>query len=249
MKTRTSISFAIAIALAYALYPAAIPFRLTAQEPTAPGCGRVEGRVTDQDGLPLEQVRVYSLVNDRPGRGRVHDTQTGSDGRFILDCVEPGPNGIYVSKEEEGYPDTYWTPFISRDLIPFVNVVGQETIRGVEIRLGPKSGRLSLRVLDASSLGPVENAKLIMCRADDPNKCSWRGFPSNDEISMLLPPVTLAIKIQAPGYEDWFYRKDSSTAQKSPAHDVVIEGGFSTPLSIRPMETKSLVVSLRPTKK
>ena|SRR5215831_6282385 len=245
MKTQMIISSAIALGFVYTLQAIGAAVGPTAQGSVPPGCGKIEGRILDERSLPIEGVRVYSFVRDRPGRGRIHDALTDTDGRFTLDCAEPGENGIYLSKESDGYPDTLYTPFLDRRLIPIVRVVDQETVRGVEIHLGPKSGRLIVHVIDGSTLRPIENARLILCRGDDLDQCSWRGFSPGGELSMLLPPIPVCIKIEAPAYESWFYRKDPSPGKKVSVADVAMQGGWATPFQVHPMETKSLTIPLR----
>jgi hypothetical protein len=119
----------------------------------APGCAVIEGRVVDEAGQPLVGAKVYSMVIDHPGRGRLPSTITDAEGRFSLKCAELGKNGVYVSKEGDGYPDSLFTPFLDRSLIPIVDAPDQKTIAGLEVHAPPRSGRLSIRVIDRKTLG------------------------------------------------------------------------------------------------
>jgi hypothetical protein len=102
------------------------------------GCGVIEGRVLDKSGHPVVGVKVSSMINDRPPRGRLLSTLTDDEGRFELTCAQPGRNVVYVSKEDEYYPDTFMNPFVDAKLIPVVNVAEQGITRGVEVHLPPQ---------------------------------------------------------------------------------------------------------------
>lgn len=109
------------------------------------GCGVVKGRVVNDSGHPVAGAKVSSMITDRPPRGRLMSSQTDARGEFTIRCAQPGPNRVYVSKEDQYYPDTFLSPFVDARIIPFVNVVEQGVTEGVEdpaaIRLLPGSSK------------------------------------------------------------------------------------------------------------
>lgn len=212
----------------YALSP-----RQQVSQDIAPGCGVVRGRVVDERGRPVSGVKVYSMILDRPPRGREFSTVTDQQGLFFLGCAEPGRNAIYVAKEEENYPDTLRTPFIDNRLIPVVNVSNRQVTRDVEIRLPPKAARLTGRIVDALSQQPIEGATLTLCRVDYPYDCrSLNANQTKTGFSQLIPPMALKIKASAPGHEDWFYGGDGSQKRA----EVVL---------LAPQRVKNLVIALK----
>jgi hypothetical protein len=197
----------------------------------ASGCGVVEGRVLDSQGHPVAQAKVYSFVLDHPGRGRVRYAVSSPLGNFILGCAEPGRNAIYVSKEDEDYPDTLLTPFIDPKIVPIINVSEQRTIRGVEVRLSPRAGRLIARVNGGNTKRPIEGATVTICRAAYPRDCHSLNQTASG-FSQLVPPVAFTIKASAPDYYDWYYGSDGLKK-----HATIIQ--------LAPGTTKGVVIELR----
>jgi hypothetical protein len=202
----------------------------------AVGCGVIEGRVVDEIGHPVAGAKVSSMINDRPPRGRLFSTLTDKEGRFELTCAQPGRNMVYVSKEDEYYPDTFMSPFVDAKLIPVVNVVERGITKGVEVHLPPKGGKLVAEVIDAATQQPVDGARLTLCKADNPNKCYTINDSSpTGQFRQLVPSMPVTIKVSAPGYEDWWYKEnDSRNAAK---------------LLVAPGAIKSISILLTPNKR
>jgi len=175
------------------------------------GCGVIEGRVVDKIGHPVVGVKVSSMINDRPPRGRLLSTLTDDEGRFELTCAQPGRNMVYVSKEDEYYPDTFMSPFVDAKLIPVVNVVERGITRGVEVHLPPKGGKLVATVIDATTQQSVDGARLTLCSADNPNKCyTINNSSPAGQFRQLVPSMPVTIKVSAPGYEELWYKENGS---------------------------------------
>lgn len=197
-----------------------------------PGCGVVKGRVLDATNHLVADVKVYSLILDRPPRGREYSTTTDAQGQFTLTCAELGKNSIYVAKEDDGYPDTFLTPFIDPKSITVVDVKNQSPAR-VDVRLPAKAGRLTARVMDAITKRPIEGAVLILCRADSPHDCHQMNANQTPVgFSQLIPPVPITIKASAPGYADLYYLG-------------VEARGHASVIRIAPNTTKTLEISLK----
>jgi len=141
---------------------------------------------------------------------------------------------MYIAKEDEWYPDTLLTPFMDAKLNPVVIAIDQQTGRGIEVHLGPRSGRLVGSVIDANTKRAIEGAILMICRVSQPRDC----HPLNANqvatgFSQLLPPVAFTMKASAPGHHDWYYGNDGSKRH-----------GKS--MKLAPGTTKSLVIALKP---
>ena len=203
------------------------------------GCGVITGRVIDTQGNPVAGVEVRAMITDHVPRGRLFSSITDSDGKFSIPCVEPGKNGVYTSKEDDGYPDNLLTPFRNAamrpklDEHPIVDVVDQKITAGVEIRLGPPAGRLTVQVTDANTSAPIENATITFCMADDAKVCQSIDIGKSGEYSILLPPIPLTLKVSAPKYQDWRYQNQKSTEKA----DI---------LQVSPKGNERLTVSLTP---
>ena len=205
----------------------ALPLHPHVAQTTDSRCGIVRGRVVDQKGIPVSGARVYSMIMDRPPRGRSADrgTETDENGVFYLGCVEQGTNGIYVSKEADYYPDTSLTMFITKlGLAPVLNIAGGQVINGVEVRLGPKAGRLTGQVVDANTGKTIEGAVLSICRNGRNPECrQLNANNSSQGFSQLLPPIAFTVRASAPGYEQ----------------------GTSILVQIKPSSVKTLIIPLK----
>ena len=202
-------------------------------------CAVIEGLVIDPAGEPVAGVRVYTMAVDRPPRGRVLFATTDKHGAFSVRCAEPGKNRIYVSKEEDGYGDTAFTPFLDSSFVPIINAIDQHVVRGIEVRLPPRSGLLIAHVLDSQTLKPIPGAKATLCRSDSPTECYPTQADAGGQISLRLPPVRVTLMVSASGYEDRFYSKASTLSKR----DIPVR------LLIEPKDRKEVTLVLRPSNK
>ena len=168
-------------------------------------CGVIEGRVINERGLPVNRATVHSFLLDRPPRARGGEvrTETDQNGTFSLACVEAGRNGVYAGKEDEYYPDTLLTPFVDPKSIPVVSVLVGRTTKHLEVRIGPKGGRIVGRIFDNISRKRIDGAILIVCLASHPRDC--RPLNANltrEGFSQFMPPLAFLVKASAPGYEE-----------------------------------------------
>jgi hypothetical protein len=167
--------------------------------------------------------------------GRRFSTYTDKHGEFYLDPVEPGTNEVYTAKEDEGYPDSA-SPFVNPATIPKVLVREHQVTRGVEIKLGPKGGKLVVRIVDATSNKPIETATLVLFAADNPaNSFSSGPNKPHGQFQFLVPSVPLRIKISAPDYEDWRYKEENASAEPGK-------------ILLSPGSVKGLIILLQPAK-
>lgn len=134
----------------------------TSLEKIHPACAVIEGKVLGENGRPVVGATVHSFALDQPMKGRRLPSDQAVDtdlqGNFSLRCVQPGKNVVGAGKESEGYADSVLAPFIDRQLVQDVTVSEHQIVRGVVVRLGPKSGRLTGRIVDAANQEPIEGA-------------------------------------------------------------------------------------------
>ena len=180
------------------------PRALSRNSLVSQNCAVIEGRVINERGLPVNRATVHSFLLDRPPRARGGEvrTETDQNGTFSLSCVDAGLNGVYVGKEDEYYPDTLLTPFIDAKSIPLVSVPGGRFTKHLEIRIGPKGGRITGKIFDSISHQPIDSAILTICQTSHPKNC--RPLNANltrEGFSQLLPAWTFMVKALAPGYE------------------------------------------------
>ena len=200
---------------------------------TKTGCGLIKGRVLDGAGHPVAGVKIYSLIMDRPPRGREYSTTTDTQGEFSLTCAELGKNSVYIAKEGDGYPDTLLTPFIDPKSVPIINVTAQSRDE-VEVHLPPKAGKLNVRVIDAATGRPIDGAILTLCRASSPFDChQMNANQTSLGLSQLMPAVPFTIKAAAPGHADQSYSGDM------PKGPIII-------LNLAPGTIKNIEIHLKP---
>lgn len=204
-------------------------------EDITPNFGAIEGRVLDARGQPVTGVKVYCMVLGHPPMGRRLSAYTDNQGEFFLDTVEPGTNEVYTAKEDEGYPDTA-SPFANPLTIPKILVREHQITRGVEVKLGPKGGKLVVRIVDATTNKPISTATMVLYAADNPaNSFSSGPNKPDGEFQFLVPSVPLRIKITSPGYEDWWYTESNGSAKPGK-------------ILLSPGSVRGLSISLRPAK-
>lgn len=187
----------VSIVLVLQFWPS-IPNRSGTQAPF--GCGVVTGRVLDDSNHPVAGVTVYSLITDRPPRGRISSAMTDDQGTFTLTCAEIGRNSIHVAKVDDGYPDTLLTPFMDAKSIVVVDVK-HERPSTLDVRLPPRAGRLSGRLVDAATKKSIEGAVVTLCRAESPYDCHpMNANQTATGFSYLIPPVPFTVRASAPGH-------------------------------------------------
>jgi Carboxypeptidase regulatory-like domain len=210
--------------------------------------GSIEGQVVDAEGQPVAGVRVYAFRDDFV-KGILPAFYTDEHGKFLIKNLTAGIYTVQATKEQDGYPDTD-SPFLSGPITPpRVNVVDQQTTRGVIVQLGPKISRLVGRVMDAVTHRSIINAKIIISRVDNPTIKSVTDLDqseaklspnirlppaarANGTFNIPVPSAEIKIKVSALGYEDWYYNEGSN--EKS---DI---------LYLAPNTTKEIIIRLRP---
>ena len=164
---RTATAFPAVVALLIIVgWPLQSLARQVSQEPDQ--FGSIEGLVVDVEGTPVQGVTVTGQY-EGPIVGRLPTSNTGVDGRFRLESVIPGWVRLTTSKPEDGYPNTMWGGLVGPDNAdPEVFVSAGDTTSGVVVLLGPRCGKLTGTILDASTGKPLLTARLRLVRDELP---------------------------------------------------------------------------------
>jgi hypothetical protein len=137
--------------------------------------GKIEGRVLDLVGMPVANATVYVLEN-----GRSPAATTAANGDFVIMNVGVGEHRVFAYKESENYPNPLWSFYEEArglERFPVIYVNDNYSIP-VVIKLGPKSGKLLMRVVDATTGKPVSGASVEMNHEGKPRTLFKPGPPS-----------------------------------------------------------------------
>jgi hypothetical protein len=193
--------------------------------------GAIQGRVLDLQGQPIAGATVYA-VNHKFAGGVIPTAETERDGSFSL-IVAPGLHTVYSGKISAGYPEDLAS--IYQDAVRHldVQVVADETVQGVELRVGPPLGKLRVEVIDVTTRQPIAEAKVTLRLADKPDIFSTSTADDKGRFAILAPPVPFTIHVTAHGFKDGTYGQDGLSRQ-------------SDALKVRGGEVKKVTIALRP---
>ncbi|HEY0003865.1 MAG TPA: carboxypeptidase regulatory-like domain-containing protein [Pyrinomonadaceae bacterium] len=199
--------------------------------------GAIEGRVVDNAGRGIAGAVITAIPLDQSGMTTQPVAHADPYGRFLLIDLPPGSYMLYAAKEEAGYLGTSYSFFVvNQATIPRASVAAQQITQDIVLQLGAKAARLVGRVLDATNGTPVENAEMMLIRADDPNNYHLTGPNKTGGIfQLIVPTVPFKIRVSARGYRDWYYGADGTKER-------------SGIMRIEPDTTRELIVPLQPLK-
>ncbi len=162
--------------------------------------GSIEGTVVDSSGAPVVGATVYLLRH-----GRAPAAATDAKGNFVLRNLDAGTHRVFAYKESENYPNPVWS-FYSEALgmegFPVVGVQQGGTVRGIIVRLPPKSARLRVKISDAQTHQALADAAVSVNHEGKPRTGFTPGATSrNGELAILVPPgIAIDMKIRRSGY-------------------------------------------------
>ena len=177
------------------------------QAPAAgPGFGVIEGKVVNKNGLPVEGAKVYAAPSGEqriPPNTKLATSVSDEKGQFIVHHVLAGTNIIMAGKEEEGYCNTLYAPFVENLAgLPRVLVAEARVSQGVTIVLS-SCAKLSGLVSDQETSTPIPEAQIHLIREDYPD-LDLRTSPDIDgKFQFVVPKVPYTIEVSAPGYKKW----------------------------------------------
>jgi hypothetical protein len=167
----------------------------------------IRGVVLDKENQPVSDARVCAW-GTAPMGGVVPCGQSNLKGQFAFDVHRGDTYTITASALAEGYPEASWG-FYGKIFSNFPVVTVDETgdVAPVEIKLGPKAGRLILRIVDEDTNEPITKGSIRVCRVGEPLSY-WSmstAFP-NGRFELLTPEVPFTISFQTWEQNDWVTR-------------------------------------------
>lgn len=201
--------------------------------------GTVSGRVVNDERQPVAEAEVSAEQVGVIDRFPV-TAKTDGDGRFTIKLVAGKTYKLYSAKKEDGYDSSRSgdSPNVTgyADNLPQVIVSEGQVIEDVSVPIGPKKGRLIVRVVDVETNKPIGDARVAFRHIDGSEVYRSSGMGRlrrirgelervDGEVEFLTPPVPFTVEVTAPGYEKWRYKADA--------------------LQLSPSESKELVVTLK----
>ncbi len=217
------LTFAIGVIAATALFPRHVPSATTPPSLTAGVVAegrsgreaipvsrerhtisrRVVGYVKDSENHPVAGAEVRANPHG-PVAGMIPRGVSKADGSFTLDVWWTDTYTISAEHLTKGYPDAtngFYGKFFGE--LPVITVGESNDLKPVEVKVGPKAGRVSLKIVEDQSGRPVKSGLLKVCRTDNPKMCmsTSTAFPRG-RYDLLAPEVRFTIKFEVWG-KDW----------------------------------------------
>jgi hypothetical protein len=193
---------------------------------------RVVGYVKDQENHPVAGAKV--CANSLGGSaGTIPHGVSKRDGSFTLDIWWAGSYYISAQHLTEGYPDPtngFYGRFFGE--APVVTVDESNRLEPVEVRVGPKAGKVSFKIVDDQSGRPVESGSWRVCRTDDPRMCmdTSTAFPRG-RYDLLAPEVPFTVKFEV-WDKDW-EKRNAVDEDGASVELVQVDQGARKRISIR----------------
>ena len=178
---------------------------VTAQSPSPYS---IAGDLRDDSGQIFSGATVCALQTN----GKVVNVrdrvcaESDAQGKFVINLAGSGLYQVVAEKRSEGYMPPY-LPFYKDPAspIPEVMVSGENTHTSVSVKLGPKSGLISGKVIDEATDLPVLGFVVWTWHARDVNARTHevvKGSPFG-RFRISAPPVPFRLRVVSEGYEDW----------------------------------------------
>jgi hypothetical protein len=172
--------------------------QLPSEEPAV-----ISGTVVNKSGVPVPHanVHVQNLDDNRIMLTAMRAVETDESGKFTIDNLTWGRYGVFVSKRQDGYPDSGWRLY-NGGVFPTVMVSRENPRVDIVVPIGPKAGILKGSLRDSITGQGVSRATITIRRANNPEEFLAESLPPQYEV--LLPPdVPVLVEVSAPGYMGW----------------------------------------------
>ena len=192
----------------------------------------ITGQVKDAYGHPVPNAKVLARLTP-PTSGRIPAGYTDPDGNFSIVVRTPGTYRLYAGKEELFHPIADCPYYdVDRIIPPEVMVADKETINAGTVLLNSQGAKLALRIVDAETGDPINEAGIGFRRDDNPDSWLGVGLGQADagKITVLVPSIPIRIEVQADGYKNWYYGGDGTIKQ---ALSLYLIAGTTEELEIR----------------
>lgn len=246
MRNVTVVFFLSALVLVPIIYFGGASARLTTGPHPAPqsptyNSGSVEGQVVTGEGRPVAQAKVYARkIGESQQIERLTVVYTDEQGRFTLSGLLAGEYLICAFKEDDDYPDltfSFYSVAYRAVQRPRILIQDNQVVRDVVVRLGPKAGRLLVKVLDARTKNPIKDAEVALNHKDNPMTLLKSGPTELDGSFRLLVPSFMAVNmvVSAPDYRSWRYGTNGTATRT----DAIV---------VKPGSERQIIVELDPSK-
>ncbi|MEJ7578016.1 MAG: carboxypeptidase-like regulatory domain-containing protein [Pyrinomonadaceae bacterium] len=193
---------------------------------------RIVGYVKDRENHPVAGAEVCANPHG-PVSGIIPRGVSKADGSFTLDIWWPDTYTISAEHLGEGYPKAtngFYGDFFGE--APDITVGESNRLEPVGVMVGPKAGRVVLKILDEQSGRSVESGLVKVCRTDNPQMCmsTSTAFPRG-RYELLAPEVPFTIRIGVWG-KDWEER-DAMGDDGVPVELLQVDLGARKELMIR----------------
>jgi hypothetical protein len=193
----------------------------------------INGELRDDTGQLLAGAKVCAFQTT----GKVVNVrdrvcaESNAEGKFVIKLFQPGRYQIIAEKMSDGYMPSYLTFYRDPNAsIPEITLSGENPNASVSVKLVPKSGRITGRVIDEATDLPVPDFVVWIWQARDVNARTHevvRG--QSGRFRIFAPNVPFRMRVVADGYEDWVMGGgvliSSAGARKGPGSLLVRTGG------------------------
>lgn len=165
----------------------------------------IKGNTYDESGRSISGVRVCAHPEDYKVVRQMPCALSDASGNFTIHA-RPVRYQVFADKLAAGY-FSQASPFFRHPEFSMQEVVLTENDRTVfvSLSLAVKNGTLAGKAVDASTGRPIENLRILMRHAANPQIC-WSKSAKNQrgEFKLPTPHVSFTLTVKAEGYEDWF---------------------------------------------
>jgi len=192
----------------------------------------ITGELRDDPGQPFPGGHVCALqkngnvVNVRDKVCAESDAQ----GKFVINLTQPGTYQVIADKMTEGYMPSYSLFYKTSTAIPEVSLGVGSMNQSVLVKMPPKSGMITGKVIDEATDRRVPSFVVWFWQAPDPQARTHLVFNGQSGMfRMYAPSVPFRMRVVADGYEDWVMGGgvlvSSAGARKGPGALLVRTGG------------------------
>lgn len=178
--------------------------------------GVITVKVVDQEGEPVPSAIVkFYLTSKTAILYAIPECRTDESGTCSRNDLPIDSYSIRVMKPSDGYPDTSFKFYSGLEKSIPVALTLADSFRSVLVTLGPKAGKLKLKVVDATSGAEIKNPTIVLRDVSDPN--NWVSVGKALDSTILVPPnEDVQVEIVATGYQPWQLREHpNSTGEKT----------------------------------
>jgi len=179
-----------------------LPVLATAQTPYT-----ISGELRDDAGQLFSGAKVCALQTNGKvvnARDRVC-TESDAQGKFVINLSQAGTYQILADKISEGYMPSYY-PFYKdpKSPIPEVTLSSAKPNATVSVKLVPKSGLITGKVIDEATDRPVPDFVVWTWQARDVNARTHQSVKGQSgRFRIYAPAVPFQMRVVADGYENW----------------------------------------------